>query len=137
MRLFLDECLSPRIAQALNSEGSHVAVHPRDFGGLGTPDHAVPARCIERDLVLVTRNARDFRSLVNARDIPPGLVILPFVGRARAETLLRAAIDFLSGYGDPMDAMVNRVLEVSVDGEITFSTLPTVQGQGHKNAQRL
>ena len=128
MRLFLDECLSPRIARALNSEGSHVAVHARDFGGLDTPDHGVLAPCIERDLVLVTQNARDFRSLVNARDIHPGLVILPFVGRARAETLLRAAIDFLSRYGDPMDAMVNHVLEVSVDGEIALSTLPTDQG---------
>ena len=55
MRLFLDECLSPRIATALNAEGRHVVVHPRDFGGLGEPDqqglveteadNLPPARC--------------------------------------------------------------------------------------------
>lgn len=81
MRLFLDECLSPKIAQALNSEGIHVALHPRDFGGLGASDRHVLARCVEQDLVLVTANARDFRALVATRDVHPGLVILPSVGR--------------------------------------------------------
>ena len=54
MRLFLDECVSPRIATALNAEGRHVVAHPRDFGGLGEPDHRVLARCLDRDMVLVT-----------------------------------------------------------------------------------
>ena len=58
MRLFLDECLSPKIAQSLNAEGIHVALHPRDFGGLGASDYHVLVRCIEQDLVLVTANAR-------------------------------------------------------------------------------
>ena len=120
MRLFLDECLSPRVAAAINVEGAHVAEHPRDFGGLGAPDHQVLARCIERDLVLVTQNARDFRSLVTGCDLHPGLVILPAVGRQRSETLLRAAINFLSQRGDPMDIMVNSVLEVSADGDISL-----------------
>lgn len=108
MRLFLDECLSPRIAQALNAEGSHVAAHPRDFGGRGAPDHLVLARCIEEDLVVVTQNARDFRALVVTQDIHPGLIVL---------------IEFLSAGADPMDVMVNHVLEVSADGRMTLSTL--------------
>ena len=124
MRLFLDECLSPKIAQALNAEGVHVAMHPRDFGGLGAPDRDVMARCVEHDLVLVTENARDFRSLVATQDIHPGLIILPCVGRARSEALLRAAIAYLSQQGDPMDVMVNHALEVSTDGEATLSMLP-------------
>lgn len=124
MRLFLDECLSPRIAANLNAEGLHAAEHPRDFGILGAPDHQVLAWCIERDLVLVTQNARDFRALVDASDIHPGLVILPSVDLARSETLLRAAIDFLSMRGDPMDAMVNHVLDVSADGTMSLSALP-------------
>ncbi|MCZ0951655.1 MAG: DUF5615 family PIN-like protein [Rhodospirillaceae bacterium] len=124
MRLFLDECLSPRIAQALNAEGVHVVLHPRDFGGLGAPDHDVLSRCVDRDLVLVTQNARDFRTLVAVQDIHPGLVILPCVGRARSETLLRAVIDYLSGLGDPMNVMVNRVVEISVDADVTMSMLP-------------
>ena len=64
-----------------------------------------------RILVLVTENARDFRGLVSARDVHPGLIILPSAGRARSEALLRAAIAYLSERGDPMDVMVNRVLE--------------------------
>ena len=124
MRLFLDECLSPRIAAKLNAEGVHFAEHPRDFGILGAPDHRVLDRCIERDLVLVTQNARDFRALVAARTIHPGLVILPAVDLARSEMLLRAAIDFLSEQGDPMDAMVNHVLEVYADGAMNLSPLP-------------
>ena len=124
MRLFLDECLSPTIGQALNSEGAHAVTHPRDLGGLGAPDHEVLARCVERDLVLVTANARDFRALVATEDIHPGLIVLPSVGRAHSETLLRAAIDFLSARGDPMGIMVNQVLEVSEDGEMALYPLP-------------
>lgn len=123
MRLFLDECLSPRIAQALNAEGLHVAAHPRDFGGRGAPDHMVLARCIEEDLVVVTQNARDFRALVGTQDIHPGLIVLPAPERNRSEELLRAAIGFLSAGADPMDVMVNHVLEVSADGRMTLSTL--------------
>ena len=125
MRMFLDECLSPRIAQTLNAEGDHVVLHPRDFGGLGASDHHVLARCIEQDLVLVTANVRDFRALAAVRDVHPGLVILPSVGRERSEALLRGAIAFLSRHGDPMDVIVNHVLEVSVEAEMTLSMLPT------------
>lgn len=100
-------------------------MHPRDFGGLGAPDRAVLARCLERDLVLVTENARDFRALVATRDLHPGLIVLPCVGRARSEALLRAAIDFLYERGDPMDVMVNHVLEVGAEAEMTLYPMPT------------
>ena len=130
MRLFLDECLSPRIAANLNAEDLHLAEHPRDFGILGAPDHLVLTRCIERDLVLVTQNARDFRALVDASDIHPGLTILPAIDLAGSETLLRAAIDFLSGHTDPMDAMVNHMLEVSAAGAMHLSPLPIDESDG-------
>ena len=125
MRLFLDECLSPKIAQALNAEGIHVVLHPRDFGGLGASDSRVLVRCIEQDLVLVTANARDFRALVSTQEVHPGLIILPSVGRERSEALLRDAIAFLSGYGNPMDVIVNHVLEVSSEAKMGLSKLPT------------
>ena len=124
MRLFLDECLSPAIGRALNAEGTHAVTHPRDLGGLGAPDHQVLARCVELDLVLVTVNARDFRALIAAENIHPGLIVLPSVGRARSETLLRDAIDFLSERGDPMGVMVNHVLEVSENAEMALYPLP-------------
>ena len=90
-------------------------MHPRDFGGLGSPDREVLNRCAEHNLVLVTQNARDFRALIATQTIHPGLIVLPCVGRARSEALLRAVIDFLAERGDPMDVMVNHVLEVSTE----------------------
>ena len=124
MRLFLDECLSPAIGRALNAEGTHAVTHPRDLGGLGAPDRQVLARCVELDLVLVTANARDFRALVAAENIHPGPIVLPSVGRARSETLLRDAIDFLSERGEPMGVMVNHVLEVSENAKMALYPLP-------------
>ncbi|NNG04427.1 MAG: DUF5615 family PIN-like protein [Inquilinus sp.] len=124
MRLFIDECLSPRIARDLNETGLHVAEHPLDYGGRGQRDDQVLARAYERDLIIVTENAGDFRRLVGAADLHPGLIILPNVGRQTAAELLDAAIAFLEARGDPADAMVNHVLEVAEDGEIAFRPLP-------------
>ena len=123
MRLFLDECLSPAIAGAINRQGLHLAMHPRDFGGLGQPDHAVLRRCLDEDLVLVTANARDFRALVASEDVHPGLIILPCLDRRESEALLRAAIRYLSERGDPTQVMVNHVLEVSTGAEIALFQL--------------
>ena len=128
MRLFLDESLSPRLAQALSATGRHVVLHPRDHGGLGRPDHAVLARCIEQDLVLVTENARDFRVLVAASDIHPGLIALPSAPRARSLALLEAAIAFLQARGDPMDVMVNHVVEMDEKGRAVLYPLPPTSG---------
>ena len=124
MRLFIDECLSPQMARALNGSGQHVAEHPLDFGGRGAPDHRVLQRCIARGLVIVTENARDFRALVGAEDIHPGLIILPCVGRERSFALLQSAIMHLETMGDAMGAMVNHVLEVDADGAIRYYPLP-------------
>ena len=71
-------------------------MHPRDFGGFGTLDRDVLKRWAEHDFVLVIENARDFRALIATQTIYPGLIVLPCVGRARSEALLRAAIAFLS-----------------------------------------
>lgn len=116
MRLFIDECLSPQIARVLNQSGKHVAQHPLDFGGRGAPDHRVLERCIAHELVIVTENARDFRALIRTEAIHPGLIILPCVGRQRSVALLHAAIEYLETMGNPMDAMVNHVLEVDNTG---------------------
>ena len=75
-------------------------------------------RCIDGDSVLVTQDARDFRNLIGREEIHPGLIILPNVDLPRTETLLRKAIDYLNGCGDPMDLMVNRILEMAEDGSL-------------------
>lgn len=109
MRLFLDECLSPRVANELMVEEGYYVVHPRNQGGLGAADHTVLARCIEDDLIIVTENARDFRVLAARADIHPGMIILPCLGRVQAKALIRNAIAHLEALGDPSDVMVNKV----------------------------
>ena len=126
MRLFLDECLSPKLALDLLSEGRHIVVHPRNNGGLGDPDYRVLERCIAENLVIVTENARDFRALAARSDIHPGMIILPCVGRNRAEALLRAAIAHLETMGVPDDVIVNHVLEIDMNGKIEIFALPPV-----------
>ena len=124
MRLFLDECLSPRVANELMAEEDYYVVHPRNQGGLGDADHTVLARCIESDLVIVTENARDFRALAARADIHPGMIILPCLGRVQAKALIKAAIGYLESLGDPSDVMVNKVLEAEGDGTMILYDLP-------------
>lgn len=124
MQLFIDECLSPSLAQELNDTGQHVCQHPRDFGGRGAPDHVVLARCIEHSLTIVTQNAKDFRALVGRQEIHPGLIILPCVGKARSRDLLNRVLQHLQGMGDPNAIMINKVLEITTNGSIQITTLP-------------
>lgn len=124
MRLFLDECLSPRVANELMAEDGHYVVHPRNQGGLGEADHTVLARCVADDLIIVTENARDFRALAARADIHPGMIILPCLDRFAAKDLLKTAIAHLRTLGDPSNIMVNRVLEVEANGAFELYDLP-------------
>lgn len=123
MRLFIDECLSPQLALRLNQTGRHDAVHPLHIGRRGEPDHRVLALCIAEDRVIVTENGRDFRALVGRLELHPGLIILPSIDREGTWLLLQAAIAFLKSQGDPMDVMVNHVLDVATSGEMVLTPL--------------
>ena len=124
MRLFIDECLSPRLATRLNDSGRHDAVHPMHVGRRGAPDHRVLAWCIDDDRVIVTQNGRDFRRLVGKVDLHSGLIILPSIDREGTWALLQAAIEFLEARGDPMDVMVNHVLEIGANKKFVLLPLP-------------
>lgn len=124
LRLFIDECLSPLLARHLNATGEHDAVHPRDMGRLGEPDHVVLSRCLAEDRVIVTENAVDFRKLVARQDIHPGLILLPSVGRTLSLRLLTDAIAYLASHGEPSDVIVNHVLEVGESGKTNLLPLP-------------
>jgi predicted nuclease of predicted toxin-antitoxin system len=124
LKLFIDECLSPHLARHLNMTGEHDASHPRDMGRLGEPDHVVLARCLSEDRVIVTENAVDFRKLVAREEVHPGLILLPSVARDASLRLLTDAIAHLETIGEPSDAMVNHVLEVSEAGSFTLSAMP-------------
>ena len=126
MKLFIDECLSPRLALWLNETGEHDAVHPLHVGRRGLPDHAVLAWCLDEDRTIVTENARDFRKLVGRTELHPGLVVLPALSREETWRLLQAAIAYLCERGEPSDVMVNRVLEIDEHGVMTLYDLPPV-----------
>lgn len=110
------------LASRLNETGKHDAIHPRDMGRLGEPDHKVLARCLDEDRVIVTENAVDFRRLIACEELHPGLILLPSVNRNLSIQLLIDAIAHLALLGEPSGVMVNHVLEVSEAG--TFSLLP-------------
>jgi predicted nuclease of predicted toxin-antitoxin system len=125
VRLFIDECLSPVLARRLNETGLHDAVHPRDLGRLGEPDHAVLQRCIRDSRTIVTVNARDFRRLIGAAELHPGLIILPAVDREGSWALLGAALAAVLAEGEPAQVMINRVAEIAASGEVLLYDLPT------------
>jgi predicted nuclease of predicted toxin-antitoxin system len=124
VKLFIDECLSPVLAARLNDSGLHDALHPRDHGRLGEPDHLVLRRCLDEDRTIVTENARDFRQLLGDVEIHPGLIVLPSVGRERSWALLEIAITAIRQRGDPDQLMINRVVEIGMDGGVIFYDLP-------------
>jgi len=125
VKLFIDESLSPQLARRLNETGHHDAVHPLHVGRRGEPDHLVLAWCMEEDRVIVTQNARDFRKLVGHAEVHPGLIILPSIDREATWALLQAAIAYLEERSNPMDAMLNHVLEIEETGAITVAPLPS------------
>ena len=124
MKLFVDESLSPQLAIRLNATDRHDAVHPLHVGRCGQPDHRVFTSCIAEDRVIVTQNARDFRRLAGNTELHPGLIILPSLDREGTWALLQAALAFLESRGEPMDIMVNHVLEVKASGKMTLMALP-------------
>ena len=124
MRLFIDECLSPMLSRHLGEAGEHQAIHPRDYGRLGEPDHKVLARCLDEDRVIVTENAVDFRKLVGREAIHPGLIILPCMNRAQSLQLLLVGIAYLAALGNAGDVIVNHVLEIDEAGTFNLYPLP-------------
>jgi predicted nuclease of predicted toxin-antitoxin system len=95
------------------------------MGRLGDPDHAVLARCIAEERVIVTENVVDFRKLAARQDIHPELIILPSVGRAESQQLLADALAWLATQGKDSDVIVNRVLEFSRGNGLPQFALPT------------
>lgn len=129
MQFFIDECISPQVAARLNESGHHSAVHPRDIGRRGDPDHVVLRNAIAEDRIIVTENARDFRGLVGKEELHPGLIILPCVARDACLLLIGQAIAFLEtealSVGEaPADHMINRVIEVTTAGACMIYRLP-------------
>jgi len=118
MRFLIDECLSLDMV-SVAAEAGHEAHHVAHVGKASWKDWNVARFAHERELIIVTNNASDFRKLYAAEPLHAGLVILvPSVGRELQKQLFSGALDFLAGSGEP----INQALEVGIEGEdIVFS----------------
>jgi predicted nuclease of predicted toxin-antitoxin system len=118
VRFLIDECLSPALAREAQRSGSE-AYHLAHLGRAGLPDREIIALALARDMVLVTNNASDFRSLYATQKLHPGLVI--FVPNADRETQLRLT------WGDAGPGQ--QAVEVNFDGDtITFDKYELSRG---------
>jgi predicted nuclease of predicted toxin-antitoxin system len=123
VKLFIDESISPRVAERLNDSGEHDAIHPLHVGRRGEPDHRVLARCVEEGRVIVTQNAKDFRRLIGKIAIHPGFIVLPSVDREETWLLLQSAIAYLEERGEAADVIASHLLEIDEAGKIFFVAL--------------
>lgn len=126
MRLLLDENVSPANVRLLTDAG-HDVYHVRDRGLAGQPDHVIWRRAIDETRVLVTINARDFVRLARREELHGGLITVPS-GSTPAEQLsliMRAIEWFGLDHMHGRDSM-NRWLDISDDGTIRVTDLPTV-----------
>jgi predicted nuclease of predicted toxin-antitoxin system len=118
MKFLIDECLSIDLVSTANQAG-HEAYHIARVGRAGWKDWNVARRAEDGDFVLVTNNASDFRRIYARRQIHAGLIIMiPAVNRQAQQRLFLGALDEIALTGD----LINRVLEVDVDGDdVTFT----------------
>jgi len=89
------------------------------IGRSGTPDHALAKLAIEQGLIIVTRNARDFRGkrppapggFLGRVDLHPGLVCLNLPEATAEEQVdaFDAALNEMEG----LESMINMVVEVN------------------------
>jgi predicted nuclease of predicted toxin-antitoxin system len=120
MKLLIDECLSPVLAEEAHAAGFE-AYHVAHHGWRSLKDPQLYRKILEEELILVTNNRDDFLQLIGAQELHPGLiVILENVRRDRQVDYFRAALEILKSMTD----MINKVIEVASDGSVTVYDLP-------------
>jgi predicted nuclease of predicted toxin-antitoxin system len=123
VRFLIDECLHTSLVDVAQQHG-HEAHHVNWLGLSGATDRGLMPRIVEEDFTFATNNAADFRRLYARQEVHAGLVIVvPQVSPARQRALFSSLLDTL----DPNDALLNEVIEVSLDGDevvITRYELP-------------
>jgi predicted nuclease of predicted toxin-antitoxin system len=116
IRFLIDECLSPMLAETARAIGFD-AMHIVWLGRASASDRDVARMALERDYIVVTNNARDFRRIYAGIDLHPGLLlILPTVPAPRQKQLFLEAIAFVEAQPD----LINQVLSIDATGAITL-----------------
>lgn len=134
MKFLVDECLSLKLTRIARARGYAESSHVVWLGLAGTQDWDLIHRVVDEDWTLVTKNSYDFRGRADTPGKPglhatqaihSGLVCLNGpVGMdlALQEKLFDIALDEVAVLGgDPVNqVLVNQVLEVTTDGNVTF-----------------
>jgi predicted nuclease of predicted toxin-antitoxin system len=120
--LLLDENTSPRIVRTL-WEHEIDAVHVRDRGLLGAPDHELWQFALDEARTIVTINGKDFRRLAHRSQAHPGIVVIPSGGSPGAQfNFIMSAVRWVTSANSP-GGFSNRYLEVDEYGEIVITEL--------------
>ena len=128
VKFFVDENLSPSLADVCHHVG-YEATSSRGRGMLGRTDREVLDFAIAEDAVIVTNNANHFRELCRTAGVHPGLIVIESTARPASELLFAAAIRHIEvraraeGCG-PRDFMLNRAVEVELDGSCADYDIP-------------
>ena len=126
MKFLIDEDLSPKVAERLRVDDGLDVIHVRDRSLLGESDPVILQRAYDEDRILVTANVKDFQRLAQARELHPGIVLILDGSLSRDEQLdlmRRIVAEIKQDLLEERD-MVNRVLEIEVNGEFNFYDLP-------------
>jgi predicted nuclease of predicted toxin-antitoxin system len=123
IQFLIDECLSPALLEVAREHGCN-AYHVTQRGWAAFSDAQLLAHMLDQDLSLVTNNWKDFRPMVGRTELHPRIIaILPNVRRERQVVLFTAALAEIRSHDPPLD-LVNTVLEVDADAQVTRHTLP-------------
>lgn len=132
MRLFLDECIPPGFVNEMRQELNFEVEHPLqlEISGLpdseiirGSPDSEIVDYCLNREMVIVTHNADDYRTILRREENHPGLIILPSGPRPQTKRLLYGGINYLVREGNPMILMSNHLLRIYKNGSCRLMRL--------------
>ena len=101
MRLLLDENISPALVRLLADIDVYSQSVPH-VGLAGRADHVVWRYALDHNFAVVTTNARDFISLLDA-PVHPGLIVLRESGLSRQEQWERLipVVEHVKRSGDP------------------------------------
>jgi predicted nuclease of predicted toxin-antitoxin system len=128
--LLLDENTSPRIVRSLWEQNVD-AVHIRDRGLLGAPDHALWKLALEETRTIVTINGRDFRRPARSSDQHPGIVVIPSGGSPEAQLdFIMSAVRWVTASANSPGGFSNRYLEVGDSGEIALAEVIIREQEG-------
>jgi hypothetical protein len=148
LKVLIDECPSPQLAQLARNRGYHESFHVSWLGKAGWKDWELKDLILEQDWTFATRNSVDFRgpaeqpgSKGQYSDVPihAGLACMNGPARMSGKIQLElfAAVldtiqDLIQGTSPPQEDLVNEVIEVNLaeeGGEFENRSLP-VAGVG-------